>query len=68
MDCSILVIDDETGFLESIKSVNPATACVMITAGDDVGTARACREQGAGDYLVKLFSRKDLVSCMQRAL
>jgi len=120
MDCSILVIDDETDLLESIgrgltisgymnyrlvsdpleatrllesgetfeialidialpgmsgmelleriKSVNLATACVMITAVDDVGTARACREKGACDYLVKPFSREDLVCCIQRAL
>lgn len=40
----------------------------LITAIDDVGTARACREKGACDYLVKPFSREDLVSCIQRAL
>lgn len=54
--------------LERIKSLSPTTACIMITAIDEVGTARECREKGACDYLVKPFSREDLVLSIQRAL
>jgi len=54
--------------LERIKSLNPATQCIMVTAIDEVETAEECMNKGACDYLVKPFSREELVQRIQRAL
>ncbi len=54
--------------LERIKTWSPATECIMVTAINEVGTAVQCMQKGAYDYLVKPFSRDDLVLRIQRAL
>ncbi len=54
--------------LERIKFSSPATECIMVTAIDEVETAEECMKKGACDYLVKPFSREDLVQRIQRAL
>jgi DNA-binding NtrC family response regulator len=54
--------------LEHIKSSCPATECIMITAINEVETASQCIDKGACDYLVKPFTRDDLVLSVQRAL
>jgi two-component system response regulator AtoC len=54
--------------LERIKTFSPSTECIMVTAINEVGTAVQCMQKGAYDYLVKPFSREDLVLRIQRAL
>jgi two-component system response regulator AtoC len=54
--------------LERIKTFHPNTECIMVTAINEVGTAVQCMRKGAHDYLVKPFSREDLVLRIQGAL
>ncbi len=54
--------------LERIKTFSPGTECIMVTAINEVSTAVQCMQKGAYDYLVKPFSREDLVLRIRRAL
>jgi DNA-binding NtrC family response regulator len=54
--------------LEMLKRISPNTECIMITAIDEARVAVNCLKKGAYDYLVKPFSREDLVSSIDRAL
>ena len=54
--------------LEILKSISPKTECIMVTAIDEAKTAVNCLKKGAYDYLVKPFSREDLVASINRAL
>lgn len=54
--------------LERIKTASPATECIMVTAINELSTAVQCMQRGAYDYMVKPFSREDLVLRIQRAL
>jgi two-component system, NtrC family, response regulator AtoC len=54
--------------LEAIKSIRPATECIMVTAMNEARMAVECLKKGAYDYLVKPVSREDLVSAIDRAL
>jgi len=54
--------------LERIKTVSPATECIMVTAINEVGTAVQCMQRGAHDYMVKPFSREDVILRIRRAL
>jgi DNA-binding NtrC family response regulator len=54
--------------LEMLKNISPSTECIMVTAIDEAKVAVNCLRKGAYDYLVKPFSREDLVSSINRAL
>jgi DNA-binding NtrC family response regulator len=54
--------------LERIKTVSPATECIMVTAVGDVGVAVQCMKKGAYDYLMKPVLQEDLVLRVKRAL
>lgn len=54
--------------LEMLKNISPRTECIMVTAIDEAKVAVSCLKKGAYDYLVKPFSREDLVSSIDRAL
>jgi DNA-binding NtrC family response regulator len=54
--------------LEMLKNISPSTECIMVTAIDEAKVAVSCLRKGAYDYLVKPFSREDLVSSINRAL
>ena len=54
--------------LELIKTTQPHTECIMVTAVDDVRVAVKCLKKGAYDYLVKPISREDLVVSINRAV
>ncbi len=53
--------------LDLIKTTQPQTECIMLTAVDDVRVAVKCLKKGAYDYLVKPISREDLVVSINRA-
>lgn len=57
-----------TELLETLKEISPTTEVIMITAIDEARVAVGCLKKGAYDYLVKPFSREDLVSSIDRAL
>jgi len=54
--------------LELIKTTQPHTECIMVTAVDDVRVAVQCLKKGAYDYLVKPISREDLLVSINRAV
>ncbi|RJP79604.1 MAG: sigma-54-dependent Fis family transcriptional regulator [Desulfobacteraceae bacterium] len=54
--------------LEMLKKISPGTECIMVTAVDEARVAVSCLKKGAYDYLVKPFSREDLISSIDRAL
>ncbi len=54
--------------LEMLKRISPGTECIMVTAINEAKVAMNCLKKGAYDYLVKPFSREDLVSSIDRAL
>lgn len=54
--------------LEIIKTNQPHTECIVLTAVDDVSVAVKCLKKGAYDYLVKPISKEDLVLSINRAL
>ena len=54
--------------LEFIKTTQPLTECIVLTAVDDVRVAVKCLKKGAYDYLVKPISREDLVVSINRAV
>ncbi len=59
---------DGIELLQLIKSRQPMTECIMITAVDEARVAVECLKKGAYDYLVKPFSSEELVSSIKRAL
>jgi DNA-binding NtrC family response regulator len=54
--------------LELIKKTSPSTECVMVTAMNEARIATECLKKGAYDYLVKPFSRDDLVEIVKHVL
>ncbi|MFZ5572631.1 MAG: sigma-54-dependent transcriptional regulator [Thermodesulfobacteriota bacterium] len=54
--------------LELLKRISPNTECIMISAIDEAKVAMNCLRKGAYDYLVKPFSREELLASIQRAL
>ena len=54
--------------LEIVKTTQPHTECIMLTAVDDVRVAVRCLKKGAYDYLVKPISRDDLITSINRAI
>ena len=54
--------------LEVIKTKSPNTECIMVSAFDKAKTAEECMQKGARDFLVKPFSKEDLISSINRAL
>ncbi|MFO7555172.1 MAG: sigma-54 dependent transcriptional regulator, partial [Desulfobacterales bacterium] len=54
--------------LELIKTYQPHTECIVLTAVGDVRVAVNCLKKGAYDYLVKPISRDDLVVSLNRAI
>jgi DNA-binding NtrC family response regulator len=54
--------------LECIKAVSSATQCIMITAICETEIAEECMRKGAFDYLIKPFSREELVRRIECAL
>ena len=54
--------------LELIKTTQPHTECIMVTAVDDVRVAVQCLKKGAYDYLAKPISREDLLVSINRAV
>lgn len=54
--------------MEVIKTNQPHTECIVLTAVDDVRVAVKCLKKGAYDYLVKPISRDDLVVSINRAV
>ncbi|MHC1744549.1 MAG: response regulator [Syntrophobacteraceae bacterium] len=73
-DCDIALLDitlpgmSGTELLDRIKSVSPATQCIMVTAISEAEMASQCMKKGAFDYLVKPFSGNDLLRSIKRAL
>jgi DNA-binding NtrC family response regulator len=53
--------------MEVIKTNQPHTECIMLTAVDDVRVAVKCLKKGAYDYLVKPISRDELAASINRA-
>jgi len=54
--------------LERIKAFSPNTACIMLTAVNEISVVEECIQKGAHDYLVKPFSSEELVLRIERAL
>jgi len=54
--------------LEILKNISPNTECIMVTAVDEARVAVECLKKGAYDYLLKPFSKEELVSSINRAL
>jgi two-component system, NtrC family, response regulator AtoC len=73
-DADIALIDitmpdmDGIDLLDLIKTTQPHTECIMVTAVDDVRIAVKCLKKGAYDYLVKPISRDDLEASINRAV
>ncbi|MCC7539443.1 MAG: sigma-54-dependent Fis family transcriptional regulator [Deltaproteobacteria bacterium] len=59
---------DGLQLLERILERSPATACVMVTAHDDIGLVMRATRLGAFDYLVKPLQPAQLVDALDRAL
>jgi two-component system OmpR family response regulator len=59
---------DGLATLRALRSANPATPTVVITACDDVDRRVAAFELGADDYLVKPFENKELVARVRAAV
>src|ERR1700744_5511644 len=59
---------DGIGLLERVRSVQPDTPMVMVTAIHDIGVAIAAMRKGAYDYLLKPFEKEQLLSTVKRAL
>jgi len=54
--------------LERSRSVNPATAVVLMTGHATLETAVEALRKGAGDFLQKPFRLEDLARCLRRLL
>ncbi len=59
---------DELQLLEAIKTISPATECIMISAVNDVQTAVECIQKGAHDYLVKPVTPDELTIKIRNAI
>ena len=59
---------DGIELLERIKSLNPRTECIMLTAVNDARVAVECLKKGAYDYLVKPIAKEDLAFSLKRTL
>ena len=59
---------DGMELLKSIKLQYPTLPVVFITGVHDVMVALACIRQGASDYLLKPFERRQLLATIRRAL
>jgi two-component system response regulator AtoC len=54
--------------LELIKTTQPHTECIVLTAVDDIRVAVKCLKKGAYDYLVKPISTENLVASINRSV
>lgn len=54
--------------LEQLLEISPATACIMVTARDDIALVMRATRLGAVDYLVKPLVPDQIVSALSRAL
>jgi len=59
---------DGFGLIEAIKKIQPATACIMITAYATVETAVQALRRGADDYVTKPFDVNELKKVVGRTL
>jgi len=59
---------DGIGLLERVRSVQPDTPMVMVTAIHYIGVAIAAMRKGAYDYLLKPFEKDQLLTTVKRAL
>ncbi len=59
---------DGIGLLERIRTAQPDTPMVMVTAIHDVGVAISAMRKGAYDYLLKPFEKEQLLVTVRRAL
>lgn len=59
---------DGMALLDLIKTISPATECLMITAVNEARVAVECLRKGAYDYLVKPIPRDELQIAIDRAL
>ncbi|MBW2369429.1 MAG: sigma-54-dependent Fis family transcriptional regulator [Deltaproteobacteria bacterium] len=59
---------DGATLLDVIKSNSPNTACIIVTAVNDLKVAVECIRKGAYEYLLKPVSRENLVLAAKRAL
>lgn len=59
---------DGIELLERIKTLNPRTECIMVTAVNDARVAVECLKKGAYDYLVKPIAKEDLAFSLKRTL
>ncbi len=53
--------------LEEIKSLNPETVVIVMTAFASIASAVEAMRIGAGDYLTKPFALEELVTVLERA-
>ena len=56
------------GFLERMKNAFPETPVMVITGFHDPQTASECRTRGACDYVLKPFTRQQLLEAVFRAV
>ncbi|MBN1129256.1 MAG: sigma-54-dependent Fis family transcriptional regulator [Chitinispirillaceae bacterium] len=54
--------------LPEVRKISPFSQVVMVTAVNDVGTAVACMQKGAFDYLIKPVEKDRLIMTVRRAL
>ena len=60
-------IGDGLNLLEEIKSLNPETVVIVMTAFATISSAVEAMRIGAGDYLTKPFALEELVTVLERA-
>ncbi len=58
---------DGLSLLEEIKSLNPETVVIVMTAFATISSAVEAMRIGAGDYLTKPFALEELVTVLERA-
>ena len=59
---------DGIGLLERVKDKYPDMPVVIVTGVHDISFALAAMRNGAYDYLLKAFSREQLLNTVSRAL
>lgn len=57
-----------TALLSQIKSISPATECIMVTAADEANSAVQCMKEGAFDYITKPLNLEGLLAVIYKAL